>query len=284
MSTNEPRDRLLSIGEFSRRSRLSMKALRMYDRRGLLAPADIDPSNGYRRYRESQLETARLIGMLRRLDIPLSLVAWVVSAPAPDAREIIDLWWKAVERRVAAQRELVAYLQIQLLGEERSYDMFEIHERDIPEQLLLSEQRHTTVDGLSNWIGETFGKHFQTAGPLGGVVGPTLAIYHGEVNEDSDGPVEVCAPIKPDTKVPDGMTTRIEPAHREAYTRIRKAQVEFPQILSAYDAVEQWIKTNGKTMTGSPREVYFTDFMAAGPDDEVCDIAFPIEAIPVGKT
>ena len=46
-------DPLLSIGVFARRSRLSMKALRLYDRLGLLKPADVDPENGYRRYRES---------------------------------------------------------------------------------------------------------------------------------------------------------------------------------------------------------------------------------------
>jgi hypothetical protein len=29
-------------------------------------------------------------------------------------------------------------------------------------------------------------------------------------------------------------------------------------------------------MAGSPREVYFNDFMNAAPDEESCDIAFPI--------
>lgn len=29
-------------------------------------------------------------------------------------------------------------------------------------------------------------------------------------------------------------------------------------------------------MTGSPREVYFADWDAAAPTDEVCDIAFPV--------
>ena len=70
--------------------------------------------------------------------------------------------------------------------------------------------------------------------------------------------------------------SRIEPAHREAYTRITKAQVEFPQILSAYEAVDGWIRSEQKSMTGSPREVYFADWEAAGPNDEVCDIAFPV--------
>ena len=73
---------------------------------------------------------------------------------------------------------------------------------------------------------------------------------------------------------------RREPAHREAYTRLVKAQVAFPQILSAYDAVAAWTEREGETVTGAPREVYFTDFMAAGPDDEVTDIAFPIAAPP----
>ena len=64
--TTESADRWLSIGEFARRSRLSVKALRLYDRRGLLVPAVIDETNGYRRYRETQLARARLIAMLRR--------------------------------------------------------------------------------------------------------------------------------------------------------------------------------------------------------------------------
>lgn len=49
----ESEDQLLSIGVFSRRSRLSLKALRLYDRLGLLTPACVDRDSGYRRYRES---------------------------------------------------------------------------------------------------------------------------------------------------------------------------------------------------------------------------------------
>jgi MerR family regulatory protein len=51
-----PTDRLLSIGVFAQRSRLSMKALRLYERLGLLLPAHVDRGNGYRQYRESQLQ------------------------------------------------------------------------------------------------------------------------------------------------------------------------------------------------------------------------------------
>jgi protein phosphatase len=39
---------LMSIGEFARRSRLSPKALRLYDELGLLPPARVDEDSGYR--------------------------------------------------------------------------------------------------------------------------------------------------------------------------------------------------------------------------------------------
>ena len=46
--------------------------------------------------------------------------------------------------------------------------------------------------------------------------------------------------------------------------------------IDAYEAVDQWIAKRNRQMTASPREVYFADFMNAGPDDEVVDIAFPV--------
>jgi DNA-binding transcriptional MerR regulator len=267
-------DELLSIGVFARRSRLSLKALRLYEQLGLLTPACVDEGNGYRRYREGQLTTARLVALLRRLDMPLAQVAEVVSAPGPDAAALVASYWEGVERRIASQRGLAAHLEIRLSGGEGSFRMFEIQERDVPEQVVLTEQRHVLVDELPGFIGTTIGRLVESAETRGGVAGPVFVVYHGEVSEDGDGPVEICVPV--DGAEDGDSATRLEPAHREAYTRLVKAQVEYPQILSAYDAVAQWISSEGRSIGGSPREVYFTDFMAAGPNDEVCDIAFPL--------
>jgi hypothetical protein len=52
---------LLGSGELARRSQLSPKALRIYNKIALLRPVLTEPSNGYRRYGENQLATARLI-------------------------------------------------------------------------------------------------------------------------------------------------------------------------------------------------------------------------------
>jgi DNA-binding transcriptional MerR regulator len=266
-------DPLLSIGVFARRSWLSMKALRLYDRLGLLTPAHVDEETGYRRYRESQLATARLVVMLRRLDMPLTQVAEVVSAAPPRAADLLASYWETVERRVASQRELAAHLRIRLSGDEGSFEMFDVQERQVPEQLVLTEQRHVNAGELPEFIGSAGQRLMKTADAHGGVTGPMFVVYHGEVNEDSDGPVEVCLPIE---AADADAATRREPAHREAYVRLVKAQVEYPQILSAFDAVAGWVGTHGLTMAAAPREVYFADWDAAGPDDEVCDVAYPV--------
>lgn len=276
-ATLESMDAMLTIGAFARRSRLSPKALRLYDRLGVLTPAEVDEENGYRRYRESQLEAARLVAMLRRLDMPLARVAEILAAPAERRSELLTEYWEAVERRSASQRELVAHLRIRLSGEEGGFEMYDVRERDVSEQLVLTEQRHVRVPELEEWLPVAIGRLVESAEEgHSGPAGPVFVIYHGEVSEDSDGPVEVCVPVETGREESHDVPMRCEPAHREAYVTITKAQVEYPQILSAYDAVAHWIGAQGRTVAGSPREVYFTDWGAAAPTDEVCDIAFPV--------
>jgi DNA-binding transcriptional MerR regulator len=79
-------DDLLPIGRFARMTGLSVGALRHYDELDLLRPADVDASTGYRRYRPSQLETARTIRVLRELEVPLDEIRAVLDADDPDER------------------------------------------------------------------------------------------------------------------------------------------------------------------------------------------------------
>lgn len=61
----------LTIRAFAEASRLSIKALRLYDELGLPPPERVDSANGYRYYSPAQLPQAQLIGLLRQLDLPL---------------------------------------------------------------------------------------------------------------------------------------------------------------------------------------------------------------------
>ena len=270
-------DPTLSIGAFARRSRLSQKALQLYARLGVLSPHEVDDRNGYRCYRESQLPTARLVASLRRLEMPLARVAEVVAAPASERPALLAAYWDEVERRVAAQRQLFAHLRIRLAGTEGDYSMYDVQERDVPEQHVLTEQRHVSVQELPGFIRDSLHRLYGAAGDLNLTTSESFVVYHGEVNEDSDGPVEVCLPFQADDgKAIDGHAVRAIPAYREAYARIPLSQLEFPQVLSAYEAVEKWATENGRETAGPPREVHIADFSRIGPDDDACDVAFPV--------
>jgi DNA-binding transcriptional MerR regulator len=70
---------LLGIGAFALMSGLSITALRHYDDVGLLQPAYVDPYTGYRRYASSQVRTGRLIGTLRRIELPIEAIRTMVA-------------------------------------------------------------------------------------------------------------------------------------------------------------------------------------------------------------
>lgn len=266
---------LMTIGAFARRSRLSLKALRLYDELGLLAPAHVDPETGYRYYVAEQVDRARLIGLLRRLEMPLARIGRVLELDGASAGREVAAFWAEVEASAAVKRRLVGYLERHLTG--RGEPMYDVSTRDVPAQDVLSVTRNLTVKDLESFIIEVTGDLIGQVERAGAAVGPaSFVIYHGEVNDDSDGPVEVCVPFSGAVEPGGGAVSRVEPAHREAYTTITRAQVQFPGILDAYAAVERWIQERGEQMAAAPREVYFNPDRDPDPTDPFCDIAFPI--------
>ncbi|WP_097254034.1 MerR family transcriptional regulator [Streptomyces sp. Ag109_G2-15] len=280
-------EELLTIGAFAARARLSAKALRLYDRLGLLAPAHVDEASGYRYYRADQVERARLVALLRQLDMPLARIAEVVGARGTEAADLLAAYWADVETRVAGQRTLAEYLRGRLSGRSSEmYDKFVVETVDVPAQVVITETRHTLADELPAWIGGSLTRLLEAARECGGVAGAPFVVYHSEVSMESDGPAESCVPVADEAAArawveAHGRTwatrVRVEPAARLAYTRITKAQVAHPQILAAFEAVEQWMGGQGLEMAGPCREVYFADWDAAGPGDPVCDVAFPVK-------
>jgi DNA-binding transcriptional MerR regulator len=266
----------MTTGEFSRRSQLSVKALRLYDRVGLLRPATVDGRNGYRRYDEGQLFTARLIVLLRSLDMPLNEVGRVVAADGAEAGELIDSYWAARERRFVAQRQIAATLRPGAAASNPLGAELPVHERWVPEQRVLIEQRHVYLGQLT-WTREATARLVAWADRCGGVAGKRFVIFHGMVSADSDGPVEVCVPVSHLRDDQADLAWRVEPAHHEAFIQVTKVHFEVPAILSIYDQLERWIVAHGRMRAGSPREVYLPGIepLFAGADDHICDVAMP---------
>lgn len=101
---------LLTTGAFAKASRLSPKALRLYDELGLLPPARVDPVTGYRLYAPEQLDRARLVVWLRRLGMPLARIQHIRTLEAGPASQEIRTFWAQVEADTAARRDLATFL------------------------------------------------------------------------------------------------------------------------------------------------------------------------------
>ena len=273
----------MTIGAFARRTRLSHKALRLYDDMGLLPPACVDAQSGYRYYRIDQVERAKLVGLLRRLDMPLGRIADVLALdPAAAAREV-RRYGREIQEDTRAKHRLVRYLGAYLEG--KGDVVFEIQTRHVPEQKVLTIQRHVQAPELPSFIETSMRDLLDHLGAHGlRPSGHPFVVYHGHVDLDSDGPVETCVPFAGSVEPTGSMRIRLEPEHEEAYARITKAQVVFPDILSAYDAVERHLRERKAASMGAPREVYFADWGAVDDGEPACDIAVPFEGAHTAST
>jgi DNA-binding transcriptional MerR regulator len=217
----------ISIGEFARRSRLSLKALRLYDERGVLVPSRVDRASGYRYYDTAQLDQARLVVMLRQLQLPLAAIKELLACDPADAAKRVAEHWRYAEVAHDARRGLADYLVSRLSGKKSV--MYEVATREIPERSLLCLKRN--VDEQEMWA---FGKEFiailreRPLPKIEGREGAFFCIWWGLVNADTDGPIEWCTPVPTAqaeslaSHYPE-LTSRTEPAHREAFVALPDA-------------------------------------------------------------
>ena len=243
---------LIPIGEFASAALLSQKALRLYGENGLLPPAWVDPDNGYRYYRLEQLHDATLISMLRRAGMPLAEIRSCLREPSVGR---IDAYEREVVAEVAERRRVLHYVK-RILKEEPMYDVLT---EQVDERPYVSRTKRVLVPELEPFIVDTFRELGRDS-----AAEPAFVLYHGPVNAEEDGPVEVCVPRSDGDK-------RL-PAGEIAFTEIQGQQCQFPQILSAYEAVYRWAKEHGRQAAGPAREIYLR-----GPGvDEQLRIAVPL--------
>lgn len=108
---------LLAIGDFSRMTHLSVKALRHYHDMDVLEPAAIDPDTGYRSYATSQVPDAQVIRRLRDLNMPLDQIRAVLHAPDVETRNAeIAAHLERMERQLEQAKASVAGLRALLTG------------------------------------------------------------------------------------------------------------------------------------------------------------------------
>jgi DNA-binding transcriptional MerR regulator len=273
----------VSTGEFARLSRLSPKALRLYDHAGVLEPVRMDPVTGARHYSRGQLERAYLVSSLRQVGIPLTEIKTALSEEGDLGADRIAAFWAEAEAEHAARRRLVGSLVERLRGNESATSMaYAVSTRLLPERSVLTQTRHLHVDEQTA-VREEFVGSLRGAGvkPLPGTAGAPFIIYYGDLSADSDGPIEWCWPVADDraaelaTRFPD-LTLRTDPAHQEAYVHYGATTLlHAARIVLAAQSLLAWAREQDRQTVGPLRLVYLeADGEGSVPD---CDVAVPLK-------
>ena len=268
-------DDLVPIGRFSRLSRLSIKALRLYDEQGLLAPALVDPSSGYRYYRRAQAGRAEAIRVLRMVDMPIDEIRELLAEDDPErSAKRLAMHRERLQERVADQERMVRFLERLIdRGGVVSYD---IMIKRVPDQQVASV---TARAGLSQ-VGDAIARAFATLTAVlarAGVqpTGAPFIVFRDVIDEQTDGAVEVCVPVPMGVNVAgDGVERNEIPGGPVAVTTHRGP---YDEITPAYHVVSGWIQDHGHESTGPPREVYLNDPRTVLPDDLLTEVQFPID-------
>lgn len=273
----------LTIGELSRASGLSLKALRLYDARGLLRPAHVDPVTGYRRYDAGQVEQARLVALLRRIDMPLSEIQALLADDAAARAARVTAWWAARQAEAVERRGAVDLLAAALDATDAeplpTFTAADIAMRQMPERsvaTVLSEVHQADLVATFTAAVLTVRAHLAAAGAR--YDDEFWVIYHRPVGP-RDGLIETCVPYEGLIAPRGPLALRLEPAAQHASVALTAADCRYPRIGAAFTAVESWAASQG-TAAGPLREIY------PGPwsDDGrvVAHVAVPVRAAGTG--
>jgi DNA-binding transcriptional MerR regulator len=196
---------LLSIGDFSRMTFLSVKQLRHYHEVGLLHPAEIDPESGYRRYELRQVPTAQVIRRLRELGMSLDEVRVVMEAPDVEARNAaISGHLRRMEGELEQTRATVKALR--MLLDEAAPPLLSVEYRVVEPADVLAIRADVASADMFGWLDEALAE-LRTLDLRR--TGPDAALYSTDLLEEEYGELVAFVPGEP-RAAPPGRVERVQ--------------------------------------------------------------------------
>jgi DNA-binding transcriptional MerR regulator len=256
---------LLTIGEFSRMTHLSVKALRHYHDVGVLEPATIDPFTGYRSYDASQVTSAQVIRRLRDLGMSLDSVRTVLAASDVETRNReIAAHLTRMERQLEQTQASVAALRA-LLASPAARPAIEL--RTIPAVTALAIKQVVDAADLVEWGGGAFDA-LSEALSAGGLTaaGPFGALFPGDFFELERSEITVFLPVASGgaRPLPAGRVRLLEIPAIEAAVAVHEGA--FSEIDRTYGALGTAVAERAIGVDGPIREYYLVS--SADTDDE----------------
>jgi DNA-binding transcriptional MerR regulator len=265
----------LGIGDFSRATQMSVKALRHYHRIGLLVPAEVDRSTSYRRYTEEQIRHAQVIRRFRDLQMPLEEIRAVMEAPSVQERNaLIGRHLDQLERALESTAGAVASLRDLLTGPDGADDAA-ISYRAAPAVTAAAISTTLAMEEAGLWFQGAVGELYATlraqglrpTGPPGGVYGP-------EVFTTLRGPATVFVPVAGEPATAGRVRAQEIPAAELAVIVHRGSHDDVDR---SYGALAAHVTRHALGVDGPTREYYLVGLHNADRvEDWETEICWPI--------
>jgi DNA-binding transcriptional MerR regulator/effector-binding domain-containing protein len=254
---------MLTIGDFSRMTHLSVKALRHYHDMGVLEPAAVDTFTGYRSYDTSQVGSAQVIRRLRDLGMPLDSIAAVLAAPDLEARNReIAAHLTRMERQLEQTQASVAALRALLTGPAVRPA---IELRTIAAVTALVVREVVDAAELNDWGSEAFDALAASLAAAGlSAAGPYGGLFDGDFFELERSEVTAFVPVTSETGlVGAGAGVGLDPAGRVRLLEIPAVEAAvavhegaFSEIDRTYAALGEVVAERAIGVDGPIREYY----------------------------
>ncbi len=136
---------MLKVGEFARLAQVSVRLLHYYDQLGLLCPACVDQSSGYRYYSVDQLPRLNRILALKDLGLSLEQVAYLLDGTisAEEIHGMLLLKQAELRQRVAEEQARLDRVQqrLRFIEQEGSLPEIDVVIKAVPALTVLSVRR-----------------------------------------------------------------------------------------------------------------------------------------------
>jgi DNA-binding transcriptional MerR regulator len=261
-----PMNRMLRIGQFARRTGLSIRTLRFYDAVDVLRPAEVDPRTGYRHYALQQLVSARRVVALRRLGLDLEEIRQALSSEASE-REVLVAARARLERSIQRQSTQLSELESRLALSDLALADAPIEVRREPSRWVAGVADRLSV---ASEVAELFAELRRDLGWRG--AGREGVLWHRCAGEGALS-AEAFVEVPHSTRARGRMTVFELPAAEVA--SIRTVDDDAPAELG-YRALRAWMVHERQTLQGPKRE------MTLPAEPGWLEIAFPFRDVAAG--
>jgi DNA-binding transcriptional MerR regulator len=253
----------LTIGDFSRMSYLSVKALRHYHETGLLKPAEVDAHSGYRRYDAAQVRIAQVIRRFRELGMPIEQVKAVLDAPDLQTRNrLIATHLERMESQLEDTRRTVGSLRKLL---ETPQEPIPVDFRSVPSLKALSITEPVRTSEAQQWWSDAFSELYRALAAAGlEPSGPPGALYAGDFFKDELGEVTAFVPVAGSSAA--GGPRRSDIPGGEFAVAVHEGS--FADLDRAYAALGTFVAERAIGVDGPIREHYLVSPLDTDDDGE----------------